>query len=341
MKFQVGDKVIVLHSNEEGEVIDIINDDMVMVDIRGVKFPAYTDQLEYPYLKIFTENKTGQPKKAKIYIDDIRKEKNTKEERKADGVWLSFLPVMNTDEFGDEVVEYLKIHLINRTANNFQFIYQLNYFGKSEFDLKNKIVTFEDFYLHDVPFEDLNDNPVFSFEFRLTESDKKKVDFFEANLKLKAKQLFAQIEKIRKKNEATFSYKLFEEYPLKQLDNTLSFDKLSNKGVKIYDASKARQHLEPARTVVDLHIEKISDNCKRLSNFDILTIQLNTFEKYFELAYLHRLPNLIVIHGVGVGRLRNEIHDILRLKKEVKSFVNQYHPSFGYGATEIYFQYAP
>jgi dsDNA-specific endonuclease/ATPase MutS2 len=48
---------------------------------------------------------------------------------------------------------------------------------------------------------------------------------------------------------------------------------------------------------------------------------------------------LIVIHGVGEGRLRDEIHDLLRLKKEVKSFVNQYHPLYGYGATEIFFQY--
>jgi dsDNA-specific endonuclease/ATPase MutS2 len=46
-----------------------------------------------------------------------------------------------------------------------------------------------------------------------------------------------------------------------------------------------------------------------------------------------------VIHGIGEGKLRDEIHDILRLKKEVKSFVNQYDPRFGYGATEIFFQY--
>ena len=32
-------------------------------------------------------------------------------------------------------------------------------------------------------------------------------------------------------------------------------------------------------------------------------------------------------------------HDLLRMKKEVKSFINQFHPSFGYGATEIYFEY--
>jgi dsDNA-specific endonuclease/ATPase MutS2 len=66
---------------------------------------------------------------------------------------------------------------------------------------------------------------------------------------------------------------------------------------------------------------------------------LREFEKYYELAILHMQPTLIIIHGVGEGKLRDEIHDILRLKQEVKSFVNQYHPLYGYGATEIYFQY--
>jgi dsDNA-specific endonuclease/ATPase MutS2 len=46
-----------------------------------------------------------------------------------------------------------------------------------------------------------------------------------------------------------------------------------------------------------------------------------------------------VIHGVGKGKLREEIHEILKLKKEVKYFINQYDPRFGYGATEIFFNY--
>ncbi len=75
MKFQIGDKVVVTHSNEEGEVVDIINNKMVMVDVRGVKFPAYVDQLEFPYFKRFTEKKLFPPKKEKKFIDDIPREK--------------------------------------------------------------------------------------------------------------------------------------------------------------------------------------------------------------------------------------------------------------------------
>ena len=39
MKYQIGDEILVLHSNEEGRIIEIMNDTMVMIEVRGVKFP--------------------------------------------------------------------------------------------------------------------------------------------------------------------------------------------------------------------------------------------------------------------------------------------------------------
>lgn len=329
---------MVLHSNEEAEVVDIINDKMVMVDVRGVKFPAYVDQLDFPYYKRFTEKKPADAKKPKKYIDGVKKEKSTAP-KVADGVHLSFLPRFETDEFGDDTVTEMKLHLLNRTENGYRFTYQLRFFGKSEFDLKAEIRPFEDFYLHDVPFSDLSDSPVFVFRFFLLQPDKTKAEAYEASLKLKPKQLFEKWEKLKQKGEATFAYKLFERYPEKKEEPPLEAGDLVTKGVKMYNAQEARKHLPPARTVVDLHIEKLTDDWQRLSNAEILNLQVKEFEKWYDLALAHHQPHLIVIHGVGSGRLRDEIHDVLRLKREVKSFVNQYHPSYGYGATEIYFQY--
>jgi len=57
MKYQVGDEIVVLHTNEEGKVVEIINNKMVMIEVRGVKFPSYTDQIDFPYFKRFTEKK--------------------------------------------------------------------------------------------------------------------------------------------------------------------------------------------------------------------------------------------------------------------------------------------
>jgi hypothetical protein len=338
MKYQIGDIILVLHSNEEGEVVDIINDKMVMVNVGGVQFPAYTDQIDFPYFKRFTEKKLFPPKKEKKYVDDIKKEKESNTRKIADGMWLTFLPVIDTDEFGDDVVEELKVHLVNRTEAVYRFDYKLAFFGKPEFELKNVIHPFEDFYIHDVPFEDLNDNPFFEFEFSLQKPDKKKAEICTASLKLKPKQLFAKIEEIRSKNEASFSYRLFDIYPDKAAEDFIETAPLSSK-YKVYDASKAKQHMEPPRSVIDLHIEKLTDHWQQLSNLQIIAMQLKTFEKYYDLAVAHLQPSLVVIHGVGSGRLRDEIHELLKHRKEVKTFVNQYDPRFGYGATEIFFQY--
>jgi hypothetical protein len=336
MKYQVGDIVLLLHSNEEAVVIDIINEKMMMVDVKGVKFPVYMDQVDFPYFKRFTEKK--QSKKEKQYIDDIRKEKNIPS-KIADGVWLSFLPVTRIDEFGDEIIEELKIHLSNRTDTGYKFVYAINYFGKPEFELKNEIFAFQDFYLHDIPFEDLNDSPSFEFVFSLLQPQKNKAEHVEASLKLKPKQLFAKFEEIRQKGQATFSQKLFDIYPDKFNEDKESFNFSKGREARIYDAKKARENLEPPRSVVDLHVEKITDDWKGLSNHEIVTLQLKTFEKFYDLAIAHMQPSLIVIHGLGTGKLKDEIHELLKHRREVKTFVNQYHPLYGYGATEIYFEY--
>jgi hypothetical protein len=190
-----------------------------------------------------------------------------------------------------------------------------------------------------VDFEEISDSPRFDFEFSLANPDKKKAPFFETSLKLKGKQLFKKIEEIQLKNEPTFAYPVFETYPDKVEEEKVDLSSLGNAGFRVYDASRVREYMEPARSVVDLHIDKLTDSWKHMSNFDMLTLQLKTFEKYFDLALSHHQSSLIIIHGVGSGKLKEEIHDILKLKKEVKSFINQYHNQYGYGATEIYFQY--
>lgn len=341
MKYEVGDDIIVVHSNDEGKVIEIVNDKMVIIEVKGVKFPAYMDQIDFPYFKRFSEKKLFPDKpKPKVYVDQVQKEKRRDEVKVSDGIWLTLFPKFETDLFGDDIVEKFKVYIINRTDAAYEFTYKLNFFGRTDFEITSDLAAFKDFYLHDVAFEDLNDSPSFDFEFRLPQPDKYKADFCEAHFKIKPKQLFQKIEELKEKNFPSVNHRLVEKYPDKPYeDNLLDISKLTSAGYKVYDAGKARQHLEPARSVIDLHIEKISNDWKGLSNFEIITIQLKEFEKWYDLAVAHHQPGLIVIHGIGKGRLKEEIHDILKTKREVKSFVNQYEPRFGYGATEIFLQY--
>ncbi|MEO9022758.1 MAG: Smr/MutS family protein [Ginsengibacter sp.] len=336
MKYQLGDTILILHSNEEGKVVDIISDKMVLVDVEGVRFPVYMDQIDFPYFKRFTEKKVVFPKKEKVYVDNLKKEEVTKKYKVNSGMWLSFLPIFDKDVFDDDVVEKFKMYLINQTGDVYNFAYQIKFKGSPDFELSNTVLSFNDFYLHDIPFEEMNDSPKFEFDFSLANPDKKRVSHFEASFKIKARQLFQKIEEMKLKNEPTFSFMLFEKYPDRAEDIIPEYNDMHG---QFYNASRIKEKMEPPRSVVDLHIEKLSNDWKGLNNFEILTIQLNNFEKYYSLAVAHRQPNLIVIHGVGTGKLRDEIHEILKTKKEVRTFANQYHPNFGFGATEIFFQY--
>jgi hypothetical protein len=339
MKYQIGDKIILLHSGEEGEIVEFINKKMVMVDVNGISFPVYLDQIDFPYFKRFSEKKPEKVLAINPTIETLKKEKTSSKYQVGEGVWLSFLPVFDKDIFDDDIVEYFRISLVNQTNDHFDFSYNLKYAGEKDFELRNQILPLSDFYIHDISFESLNDAPRFCFEFTLHTPDKKRGSHVEAEFKMKPKQIFQKIEEIRIKQQAHFLYVLFTNWPDKPDDLGLDTTALRHKGFKIYDAGQIQSNLENARSVVDLHIEKLTDNWKNLSPLSMLDLQLKTFEKFYELAVLHHQAQLIIIHGVGTGRLRDEIHDVLRLKKQVKSFVNQYHPLYGYGATEIYFQY--
>ncbi len=89
---------------------EIINEKMVLIEVKGVKFPAYTDQIDFPYFKMFTEKR--QQEKKKVYIDNIKTEKKSVKAKEGEGVQLSFFPVYQKDVFDDDVVEKFKIYLI-------------------------------------------------------------------------------------------------------------------------------------------------------------------------------------------------------------------------------------
>lgn len=85
---------------------------------------------------------------------------------------------------------------------------------------------------------------------------------------------------------------------------------------------------------IDLHVDELTTDLK--SN-EILEYQLKQFEKAYDNALLSNLKELKIIHGVGSGVLRNEIHKRISSKKEVRFFEDSNKERFGFGSTIIYF----
>ena len=178
MKFQEGDKIIVLATGERGEVVEWINKKMLQIDVEGVRFPVYADQIDFPYYNDFTEKKSVPVKKTQP-SSFPKPEKSVKKMIERDGVWLSFFPVLDKDVFDDDIISYYKIHLLNHTDDDLTIELSFYYGNQKEFDLKHQIRALEDMYLFDLPFENLNDQPRIDFLFGLHHADKKRVPQYE------------------------------------------------------------------------------------------------------------------------------------------------------------------
>lgn len=87
----------------------------------------------------------------------------------------------------------------------------------------------------------------------------------------------------------------------------------------------------------DLHIEKLIKNFRGMSNFDILTLQMETAKKHIDFAIRNRIPKIVFIHGVGEGILKSEL-DFLLKKYDQVSFQDANYQKYGLGATEVYFK---
>ena len=149
MKYTVGDKIIVLHSDEEGKVVEIINEKMVMIEVKGVKFPAYMDQIDFPYFKMFTKKKVFEKKQ--VFVDNVKREKTPARKKTRDGVLLNFVPIYDKDVFDDDIVEKLKVYLVNHNEEMYQFVYRQGFAGvTNEMELKGELLPLNDFYLNDI-----------------------------------------------------------------------------------------------------------------------------------------------------------------------------------------------
>ena len=331
MKFSIGDKIVLTRSGEEGEVTAYINDKMIEVEVGGTVFPVYIEDIEHPYLKWFT-GKTGKKKQSppeQLPVEKIAERK----QRLAKGVYLSFLPVYKFDGM-EEVVDLLKVYLLNEMPQSVKFVYDVRIDQKSEFKHEGSLHAFGNVYLHSISYADMNDQP--RFHWQLTDPVNELMAKEEGILRIRPAKLFEHITQMMKSSEPTFSYILIEDFsPKKKPQPVEKYEP----PVKSQFMPVTSRTLEPPKYELDLHIEALLDNKKGLSNAEIIKIQLDALQHYLQLAIVHRQSTMIVIHGLGKGKLRDEVHTILKQTPEVGRYKNEWSGRYGFGATEVFFRY--
>ena len=98
--------------------------------------------------------------------------------------------------------------------------------------------------------------------------------------------------------------------------------------------SRRKLRKEPPMEV-DLHIHKLVETTRGMSNHDMLTLQLETAERQLKFAIQKRIQRVVFIHGVGEGVLKMEL-DYLLSRYDNVDFYDADYQKYGLGATEVF-----
>ena len=85
---------------------------------------------------------------------------------------------------------------------------------------------------------------------------------------------------------------------------------------------------------IDLHIEEITTSHSGLSNGEIVLKQMRELRTFFQRAKSSHIRKLVIIHGVGMGVLKEEVRSFLDKQSSI-DFYDADFREYGKGATAV------
>lgn len=321
----IGDKVRLIRSKEEGIITRFLKNDVVEVEIEeGFKLPVLRKELA---VVSKAEDKAFKPQsKVQETIAPQRavSERGSSHVKAEKGIYLAFLPI------NDKLVS---LHIINNSDWDLPFSLTSGS-EKSHRGLLGGFLTARTFqkYPIDLDFKDFDDwgNLTFqTFYYNLGYFIEKPT--FLKKMRLRAHTFFSHKKSAPILSKECYLFQLdAEDAPLvinpMELKEKMMQSKIEEFPLKTIE--------KPAATI-DLHIEQLTTNFLSMNNAQMLDLQLRTFELKFENAIASGMDEIVFIHGVGNGVLKQEIQKKLAGNKNVAWFQDAQKEKFGYGATRI------
>ena len=348
MLLAIGTKVKLKHTGDRGEVVELLKNGMVNVYL-------FDDDMEIPVFEddLIPGNLITQPVAKRIIVPDkkpvVSHPRPPSQEAavqytilKSVGLQLAFEPVLNDEN----ITEYFRIWLLNDSKDEFIVTVALKIKGEVEKEHNSKIKSMTKNDFGTLLFDKLNDNPVFELQkWRIT--SKGPEGFAKNSIKLKAKTFFSKMKTAPFLNKPVHWFLAFDAAPKKKdtgVEDLRSYTKRNasrrlpkNEEERIRFSLNDVEEFASFEIEVDLHVEQLGTNTNGMDNAQILRVQLSHFEAFIENALRIGVPRVFVIHGVGKGKLRDMIATKLIQNRDVKTFRNEYHPRYGWGATEVEF----
>ena len=337
MHFKIGDKVRFLNEKGEGIISKIINKTTVGVTIEdGFELPYAVSEL----LTIHKDPTTSSKQKIvdePVFFNETTS-KSIATEKEQEGIYIAFSP----EKMNDISQSDFNVWLINYTGYQILFSYSIVSAQGFKTIETGTIQSFENLLVETI------DRKL------LTESSNFKVDvlFFDEQ-EHEYQSPMSEIVKLKpiklyKENAFTDNNFISEKALVINVSKVNPFEE-QIETPKI-DVSKIllqkRSHFEPHKKSkphisnnpayeleIDLHIEELVDTHAGMSNAEIIQVQLKHLQRAIDKAIAEHCRKMVVIHGVGNGRLKSEVHAILNSQK--LRYHDGSYAKYGFGATEI------
>jgi hypothetical protein len=338
MKFNIGDKVRFLNETGAGIVTKIINKNSVGVTIEdGFELPFLISELVGIYdnkvVSVVEEKKVEE-------VSIVYKADFTNQPENEKGIYLALSP----EKLNDIGNSDFNLWLINNTAYDIYYCASVSNGKNYQVFDKDELSSTNSRLIETIGKKKLDDFSVIKLDVLFF--SKKPFDHQEPLseiIKIKPARLFKQNAFVKNDfipenalimNVFDFKEDLYFEQPESQkadLSKLLFQKKSSGAHSKI---SKPHKINNPEYEMeIDLHIEELIDNYGGMSNAEIIQVQLRHFQRALDKAINERYRTLNVIHGVGNGRLKQEVRSIL--KSMNIRFHDASYSKYGFGATEV------
>jgi DNA-nicking Smr family endonuclease len=307
-----GNKVKFKYSGEAGVVVSILDKDiaLVRVDSDGLEIPVFiNDLLREDALDVM------------VYSEPVREEENMPETQyyivQGKGLQAGFRPM------GESM--YYLIYLINDLQKDYVFTLKF-WLNETLYLTKNgKIEGNQVIEVGTLDFEKLNDQPKIELEaWEIKDNGSGAKEEF--HLKLKGKSFFKPMKTMPLLPHNGFVF-LLEKKKKVQSESLFIYTKENILPGKKKEKKNALLEKAEFEIELDLHLPGAQGK--------VLDRQLAMMEQYISKAFLLGIDKIFVIHGIGEGVLKNVIHDRLKRDYRIGTYKNEYHPKYGWGATEI------
>jgi hypothetical protein len=345
MNIRVGTKVRFLNDIGGGVVKGYSDDKMVLVENQdGFIIPMLINELIVEETGSY-DNESRQSKQAGQNTSHNEVKKQKPEPSFDDKKYVTFKGevLLALVPENDKLLHVSNFNLFIINDSNYYFNFVLSTFDNStsiliksgaiKADSKSKITSFSQseivkvknlriqgvFYKHGF----YDTNPPIDLTFNITDISFYKINFFIENDYFDSRALILKKEKLNLKE-------VFDKLTESEIAKvTKAKETPVNKPVKVLIKN-------PAVEEVDLHIEEIVDNHSGLSNGEIVELQLARFETSLETAIRSNVQKIVFIHGVGNGKLKQELRNKLSRKYPDLVYQDASFKEYGFGATMVY-----